>query len=83
MAAVSTSMPRPVILNVSLEDVSMLRDVKKAISMLRGVTKVSVLRSKKYDITKTAGFREAMEDVRCGRVTHYDSLQDFYKEMGL
>ncbi|MBQ8968751.1 MAG: hypothetical protein IJ064_03330 [Bacteroidaceae bacterium] len=51
--------------------------------MLRGVTKVSVPRTKKYDITKTAGFREAMEDVKCGRVTHYDSLQDFYKEMGL
>ena len=51
--------------------------------MLRGVTKVSLPRSKKYDITKTAGFREAMEDVKHGRVTHYDSLQDFYKEMGL
>lgn len=77
-------MPRPVTLNVSLEDASMLRDVKKAISMLRGVTKVSVPRAaKKYDITKTAGFREAMEDVRRGRVTLYDSLQDFYKEMGL
>ena len=83
MATNSASTPRPVILNVSLEDVLMLRDVKKAISMLRGVTKVSVPRGKKYDITKTVGFREAMEDVRCGRVTHYDSLQDFYKEMGL
>ena len=41
MATVLASMPRPVTLNVSLEDVSMLRDVRKAISMLRGVTKVS------------------------------------------
>lgn len=83
MATVLASMPRPVTLNVSLEDVSMLRDVRKAISMLRGVTKVSLPRRKKYDITKTAGFREAMEDVKHGRVTHYDSLQDFYKELGL
>ena len=36
-----------------------------------------------YDITKTAGFREAMDDVKNGRVTEYASLKDFYKEMGL
>ena len=26
---------------------------------------------------------EAMDDVKHGRVYHYDSLKDFYKEMGL
>ena len=40
-------------------------------------------KSKEYDITKTAGFREAMDDVKQGRVTEYASLKDFYKEMGL
>jgi hypothetical protein len=35
------------------------------------------------DITKTAGYKEAMDDVRNGRVTEYTSLKDFYKEMGL
>ena len=40
-------------------------------------------KEKEYDITKTAGYREAMDDVKHGRVTHYDSLKDFYKEMGL
>ena len=40
-------------------------------------------KEKEYDITKTAGYREAMDDVKNGRVTHYDSLKDFYKEMGL
>ena len=39
--------------------------------------------TKEYDVTKTAGYREAMDDVKHGRVTHYDSLKDFYKEMGL
>ncbi len=83
MAAETTLIAQPVTLNVRLEDASLLRDVKKAISMLRGVTKVSISRKKNNDITKTAGFREAMEDVKRGRVTHYDSLEDFYKEMGL
>ena len=54
--------------------------------MLVGVASVKVQKAskeKKYDITKTAGYREAMDDVKNGRVTTYDSLKDFYKEMGL
>ena len=47
------------------------------------VTSKAVTKPKEYDITKTAGYREAMDDVKNGRVYHYDSLKDFYKEMGL
>ena len=70
---------------VNVEDMSMLKDIKKAISLLKGVASVKVKRTtkKEYDITKTAGYREAMDDVKNGRVYHYDSLKDFYKEMGL
>ena len=70
---------------VNIEDMSMLKDIKKAISLLKGVASVKVKRTTKkgYDITKTAGYREAMDDVKNGRVYHYDSLKDFYKEMGL
>lgn len=35
------------------------------------------------DITQTAGYKKAMDDVKHGRVTEYTSLKDFYKEMGL
>lgn len=35
------------------------------------------------DITQTAGYKEAMDDIAKGRVTEYASLKDFYKEMGL
>ena len=68
---------------VNIEDMSMLKDIKKAISLLKGVASVKVKRTtkKEYDITKTAGYREAMDDVKNGRVTTYDSLKDFYKEM--
>lgn len=54
--------------------------------MLIGVASVKVQKPaapKEYDITKTASYREALDDVKNGRVTEYDSLQDFYKEMGL
>ena len=35
------------------------------------------------DVTKTTGYKEAMDDIKHGRVTEYASLKDFYKEMGL
>ena len=47
--------------------------------------KVTVKRTKRgqrtHDITQTAGYREAMADVAAGRVTKYDSLDDFFNEM--
>jgi len=38
---------------------------------------------KEYDITKTKAFQEALDDVKHGRVTHYDSVDDMFKEMEL
>ncbi len=61
---------------VDFEDISMLRDIKKAISMVRGVTKVSVPRSKRL-----TGYEQARLDVEQGRICRYDSLDDFIKEI--
>ena len=71
---------------LQVPDESLVTKVKQACKMLMGVTSVKVqkpAKPKEYDITKTAGYREAMDDVKNGRVYHYDSLKDFYKEMGL
>ena len=35
------------------------------------------------DVTKTAGYREAMEDIEKGRVTHYTTVKAFFAEMGM
>ncbi len=73
-----------IVLNVP--DESLVSKVKQICKMLQGVTSVKVERPKKVkeeDITKTKGYQEAMEDIELGRVTQYDSLKDFYKEMGL
>lgn len=32
---------------------------------------------------RKTGLDEALEDVAAGRVTRYDSVEDFFKEMGL
>ena len=55
----------------------------KGIVKAMGWTITPAPKTKEPDITQTAGFKEAMDDVKHGRVTHYASLQDFYKEMGL
>ena len=70
---------------LQVPDESLVSKIKSACKMLKGVASVKVKRAtkKEYDITKTAGYREAMDDVKNGRVTTYNSLQDFYKEMGL
>jgi hypothetical protein len=39
--------------------------------------------TKSEDIPKTAGYKEAMDDIKHGRVTEYASLKVFYKEIGL
>ena len=54
--------------------------------MLVGVASVKVhkaTKKKDYDITKTAGYREAMDDIKNGRVTTYDSVDDMFKKLGV
>jgi len=71
---------------LQIPDDSLVQKVKQVCKMIVGVTSVKVQKTakkKEFDITKTAGYREAMDDVKNGRVYHYESLKDFYKEMGL
>ena len=79
MATKTTQAPATAQLLVSISDLSMLNDIKKAISMLKGVTMVK--KQKEFDITKTKGFQEALDDVKHGRVTHYDSVDDMFKSV--
>jgi|P1105metagenome_2_1110788.scaffolds.fasta_scaffold13074_1 hypothetical protein len=68
---------------LQVPDESLVTKVKQACKMLMGVTSVKVQKPKEHDITKTAHYKAAMDDVKNGRVTTYASLEDFYKEMGL
>ena len=69
---------------LQIPDESLVSKVKQACKMLVGVASVKVhkpAKEKEYDITKTAGYREAMDDVKHGRVTHYDSVDDMFKSV--
>ncbi len=61
-------------LTVSVEDVSMLDQIRQAISMRRGVSSVSLKRQ-----TKT-GMDRAIDDLKNGRVYEADSVEDLIKQ---
>ena len=81
MATKTTQVPATAQLLVSISDLSMLNDIKKAISMLKGVTTVKKQKQKEFDITKTKGFQEALDDVKHGRVYHAESVDDMFKQI--
>lgn len=69
---------------LQIPDDSLVSKVKQACKMLVGVTSVKVqkdTKSNENDITKTAGFREAMDDVKHGRVYQADSVDDMFKKI--
>ncbi len=69
---------------LQVPDESLVAKVKQACKMLIGVTSVKTqkpAKPKEYDITKTAGYREAMDDVKNGRVYHADSVDDMFKHI--
>ena len=66
---------------LQVPDESLVTKVKQACKMLMGVASVKIqkpAKPKKYDITKTASYREAMEDVKHGRVYEAKSVDDMF-----
>lgn len=61
-------------LTVSIEDVSMLDQIKQAISMLRGVASVTPKRQPK------TGMDRAIDDIRQGRVYEASSVEDLINQ---
>lgn len=61
-------------LTVSIEDVSMIDQIRQAISLLKGVTSVTLKRR-----TKT-GMDCAIEDIEQGRVYEASSVEDLIKQ---
>ena len=61
-------------LTVSIEDVSMLDQIKQAISMLRGVASVTMKHQPK------TGMGRAVDDIRQGRVYEASSVEDLINQ---
>ena len=61
---------------VNIEDMSLLKDIRKAISMVKGVGKITVPRSQKQ-----SSYERSIKDLEEGRVYKYNCLDDLIKEI--
>lgn len=68
--------PIPAKITVNIEDISMLKEIKQAISMIRGV--VSVEKS-----PPMKSYERARADVKAGRVVECQDKEDFFAKLGL
>jgi len=75
--ATTATVPQEGQILVDIEDVSMLKDIKRAISMLKGVAKVTIPRRKRL----YSAYELSLRDLEEGRVYEYDSLDDLKKEI--
>ena len=62
---------------VNIEDMSMLKDIRKAISMVKGVGKITMPRRRKL----YSSYERSLRDLEEGRVYEYESLDDLIKEI--
>ena len=60
---------------VSVEDYSLISDIKRAIKMLKGVADVKLVKPKKNGLDK------AIEDIENGNVYAAKDMDDFVKQM--
>ena len=61
---------------VDIEDMSMLKDIKRAISMLKGVGKITVPRRKKL----YSSYELSLRDLDEGRVYEAKDVDDLFKQ---
>lgn len=64
-------------LTINIEDKSILPHLKKILNAIDGVSIATVKKKRK------TGFEEAMEDVRAGRITRFESVDEMFKHLGI
>lgn len=74
--ASTLAMPTPAQITVNIEDVSMMKEIKRAISMIRGVVSVEKSPAMK-------SYERARADVKAGRVVKCKGKEDFFAKLGL
>lgn len=65
-------------LTITIEDKSILPHLKKILNAIDGVSVTKPSKKK-----RKTGLEEAFEDVKAGRITHYESADDLFREFGI
>lgn len=63
---------------INIEDKAILPHLKKILNAIEGVSIAKPARKR-----KKSGIEESYEDVKAGRVTHFDSVEDMFKHFGI
>lgn len=71
----AATMPMPGQILVNIEDMSMLKDIKKAISMVKGVGKIVLPSRKRY-----SSYERSLRDLKEGRVYEAKDVDDLFKQ---
>lgn len=74
--ALTAPMPTQGQIIVDVADMSLAKDIKKAIGMLRGVTKVTLPRRRRL-----TGYEQALRDVEQGNVYEAESVDDMFRQI--
>ncbi len=64
-------------ITIQVENPSIFAGLKKVLSSMNGVAILPKVRKKK------SGLEEALDDVRCGRVTTYKNVDDMFEKLGI
>jgi hypothetical protein len=75
MEARTTMYPQEGQLLVSISDMSMMKDIKKAIGMLKGVSNVTVPRRKRI-----SAYERSLQELEEGRVYEAKDVDDLFKQ---
>lgn len=65
-------------LTINIEDKSIVPHLKKILNAIEGVS-IAKPEIKK----KKSGLAKAYDDVKAGRINHYDSAEDLFKALGI
>lgn len=75
MAASTTQLAENQII-VTVEDMTLLRNIKNAISLIRGVKNVQMPKTRR----RKTGLDAALKDIKAGRVYHAKDVDDLFKQ---
>lgn len=74
--ATSAIQPQANQMIVTFDDVSVMKQVKKTLALIKGVKSVTMPRKKRM-----CGLDRALKDVEEGRVYHADSVEDMFRQI--
>ncbi|MDO4819520.1 MAG: hypothetical protein Q3994_03975 [Prevotella sp.] len=76
MATTSAIQPKENQMVITFDDVSVMRQVKKTLALVKGVKSITIPRKKRM-----CGLDLALKDVEEGRVYRAESVEDMFKQI--